>query len=187
MEQQIDDFARCACLAREAGYDGVEIMGSEGYLINQFMSGGNQSPGRPLGRAAMKIGSAFPWKSCVEACPEHRGKRIYRDFPSLHARSGRGGSGWDEISDLAKAVEAAGATIINTGIGWHEARIPTIAAMVPRAAFTWVTSRLKGEVEIPLSQAIGSTPRRSPRRCWPGARPTWCPWPARCWPTRSLS
>ena len=148
IEQQIDDFAQCATLARDAGYDGVEIMGSEGYLINQFIAKEtNHREDRWGGSFENRI--RFP----LEILKRVR-SAVGKDFIVIFRLSMldlvRGGSSWQQITDLAKAVEAAGATIINTGIGWHEARIPTIAAMVPRAAFTWVTARLKGAVDIPL-------------------------------------
>jgi 2,4-dienoyl-CoA reductase (NADPH2) len=145
---QIADFVRCAGLAQEAGYDGVEIMGSEGYFINQFLvartnrrqddwggSWGNRMrlPVEIVAGTRAAVGAAFII--------------IYR-LSMLDLVEG--GSSWDEVVELAKAVEQAGATIINTGIGWHEARIPTIATMVPRAAFSWVTRRLRGSVKIPL-------------------------------------
>jgi len=148
IEQQIDDFARCATLARDAGYDGVEIMGSEGYLINQFIAKEtNHRDDRWGGSFENRI--RFP----LEILKRVR-SAVGKDFIVIFRLSMldlvRGGSSWQQIIDLARAVEAAGVTIINTGIGWHEARIPTIAAMVPRAAFTWVTARLKGAVDIPL-------------------------------------
>jgi 2,4-dienoyl-CoA reductase (NADPH2) len=146
--RQIEDFARCAGLARQAGYDGVEIMGSEGYLINQFIAAAtNRRTDRWGGTYANRI--RFP----LEIVRQVR-KRVGPDFIIIYRLSMldlvAGGSSWDQVVELAREVEAAGATIINTGIGWHEARIPTIASMVPRAAFTWVTGRLKGAVSIPL-------------------------------------
>ncbi|HEX7129384.1 MAG TPA: NADPH-dependent 2,4-dienoyl-CoA reductase [Rhodanobacteraceae bacterium] len=148
IERTIRAFVRSAQLAREAGYDGVEIMGSEGYLLNEFLTersnrredafGG--SPGNRM---------RFP----VEIVRRTR-EAVGRDFIIIYRLSmldlvDRGQS-WEEIVALAKAVEAAGATLINTGIGWHEARIPTIVTSVPRAAFAWVTRRMKAEVRIPL-------------------------------------
>ena len=146
--RQIEDFARCAGLARQAGYDGVEIMGSEGYLINQFIAPAtNRRSDRWGGTYENRI--RFP----LEIVRQVR-RRVGSDFIIIYRLSMldlvAGGSSWDQVVELAREVEAAGATIINTGIGWHEARIPTIASMVPRAAFTWVTGRLKGAVSIPL-------------------------------------
>ena len=146
--RQIEDFSHCAGLARQAGYDGVEIMGSEGYLINQFIAPAtNQRTDRWGGTYENRI--RFP----LEIVRQIR-KRVGTDFILIYRLSMldlvAGGSSWDQVVELAREVEAAGATIINTGIGWHEARIPTIASMVPRAAFTWVTGRLKGAVSIPL-------------------------------------
>ncbi len=148
IERTLKDYARCASLAQLAGYDGVEVMGSEGYLINQFIA--QQTNFREDG-----------WGGCFE----NRIRLAVESVRRVRAASGpnfiiiyrlsmldlvEGGSTWGEIVTLAKAIEAAGATLINTGIGWHEARIPTIATMVPRAAFVWVTKRLMGEVDIPL-------------------------------------
>lgn len=144
----IKDFGRCARLAREAGYDGVEIMGSEGYLINQFIAAKtNVRKDRWGGSFEKRI--QFP----LEIIREVR-RQVGDDWILIYRLSMldlvKGGSTWDEVVQLAKEVELAGATIINTGIGWHEARVPTIATMVPRGAFTWVTKRLMGEVKIPL-------------------------------------
>ncbi len=148
VERTIEAFARSAALAREAGYDGVEIMGSEGYLINQFLAVRSN-------RRADRWGGSYGnrMRFAVEIVRRTR-ERVGRDFILIYRLSMldlvEGGQSWDEIVTLAKAVEAAGATLINTGIGWHEARVPTIVTSVPRAAFTWVTRRLKGEVKIPL-------------------------------------
>ena len=148
VEKQIKAFVRCAQLAREAGYDGVEIMGSEGYFINEFLVthtnqrtdqwGGDYSqrmrlPVEIVARTREAVGDDFIIiyrLSMIDLIPE--------------------GSSWEETVILAKAIENAGATIINTGIGWHEARVPTIATSVPRSAFTWVTRKMKQEVSIPL-------------------------------------
>ncbi|HTI46912.1 MAG TPA: NADPH-dependent 2,4-dienoyl-CoA reductase [Casimicrobiaceae bacterium] len=141
-------YVRCARLAREAGYDGVEIMGSEGYLINQFIvPHTNRRDDEWGGAFANRIRFAL---EIVRRTREAMG----RDFIIIYRLSMldlvEGGSTWNEVVELAKGVEAAGATLINTGIGWHEARIPTIATMVPRGAFTWVTRKLKGAVTVPL-------------------------------------
>ena len=141
-------YVRCTRLAQRAGYDGVEIMGSEGYLINEFVAPRtNHRTDDWGGTFGNRI--RFP----VEIVRRTR-EAVGRDFIIIFRLSMLdlvdGGSTWDEVVALAKAVEAAGATIINTGIGWHEARVPTIATMVPRAAFAWVTKRLKGEVGLPL-------------------------------------
>ena len=144
----IADYANCAKLAQFAGYDGVEVMGSEGYLINQFIA--QQTNFRSDG-----WGGAFENRirfavETVRAVRAACGPNFIIIFRLSMLDLVEGGSNWDEVVALAKAIEAAGATIINTGIGWHEARIPTIATMVPRAAFTWVTKRLMGQVRIPL-------------------------------------
>jgi 2,4-dienoyl-CoA reductase (NADPH2) len=146
--RQVSAFVRCASLAQEAGYDGVEVMGSEGYFINQFLAARtNRRVDRWGGSWTNRMRLPLEIVSRMRAAAG-------RDFIIIYRLSMldliEGGSSWEEVVALAKAVESAGATIINTGIGWHEARIPTIATMVPRAAFTWVTRRLKGEVTIPL-------------------------------------
>ncbi|MEO8751442.1 MAG: NADPH-dependent 2,4-dienoyl-CoA reductase [Casimicrobiaceae bacterium] len=148
VRKTLADYVRCAQLAQRAGYDGVEIMGSEGYLINQFVAPQtNHRDDEWGGTFANRI--RFP----VEVVRRTRAA-LGANFIIIYRLSMldlvEGGSTWDEVVALAQAVETAGATLINTGIGWHEARIPTIATMVPRAAFTWVTRRLKGAVGIPL-------------------------------------
>ena len=148
VEETIEEFVRAAELARHAGYDGVEIMGSEGYLINEFIvSATNHRTDRWGGSYENRI--RFP----VEIVRRVR-ERVGHDFILIYRLSMLdlvpGGSTLEEVVTLAKEIEAAGATIINTGIGWHEARIPTIATSVPRAAFTWVTERLRGAVSVPL-------------------------------------
>ncbi len=148
VERQIRAFADCAALAREAGYDGVEVMGSEGYFINQFIAAHtNHRKDEWGGSYANRI------RLPVEIVSRVR-KAVGKDFIIIYRLSMLDlipdGSTWDEVVLLAKAIEKAGATIINTGIGWHEARVPTIATSVPRGAFTWVTKKLKGEVRIPL-------------------------------------
>ncbi|HBL6926315.1 TPA: NADPH-dependent 2,4-dienoyl-CoA reductase [Citrobacter koseri] len=146
--QLIDDFAHCAQLAREAGYDGVEVMGSEGYLINEFLTvRTNQRDDEWGGDYARRM------RFAVEVVRAVR-QRVGSDFIIIYRLSMldlvENGGTFDETVQLAQAIEAAGATIINTGIGWHEARIPTIATPVPRGAFSWVTRKLKGHVTVPL-------------------------------------
>ena len=148
VEKQIGDFVRCAQLARDAGYDGVEIMGSEGYFINEFLvTHTNLRTDQWGGDYSQRM------RLPVEIVTRTR-EAVGRDFIIIYRLSMidllPDGSSWDETVTLAKAIEAAGATIINTGIGWHEARIPTIATSVPRGAFTWVTRKMKQEVSIPL-------------------------------------
>ncbi|MGH8433608.1 MAG: FAD-dependent oxidoreductase [Pseudomonas sp.] len=148
IEQQIADFVTCSSLAQVAGYDGVEIMGSEGYFINQFLAAHtNQRTDRWGGSYENRM------RLPVEIVRRVR-EAVGANFIIIYRLSMldlvEGGSTWDEIVLLAKAIEKAGATLINTGIGWHEARIPTIATKVPRAAFTKVTAKLRGEISIPL-------------------------------------
>ena len=148
IQKQINDFVTCASLAQQAGYDGVEVMGSEGYFINQFLvAHTNQRTDRWGGSYENRMRLPVEIVSRIRAAVGPNFIIIYR-LSMLDLVEG--GSSWDEIVLLAKAIEKAGATLINTGIGWHEARIPTIATKVPRAAFTKVTAKLKGEVGIPL-------------------------------------
>ena len=148
IEQTIADYVRCAKLAQEAGYDGVEIMGSEGYLINQFIAPcTNQRTDRWGGSFENRTRFALEIVRRTRAAVGQKFIIIYR-LSMLDLVPN--GSSWEEVVELAKAVEAAGANIINTGIGWHEARVPTIATMVPAAAFTWVTAKLRGAVKLPL-------------------------------------
>ncbi|NRA67925.1 MAG: NADPH-dependent 2,4-dienoyl-CoA reductase [Pseudobacteriovorax sp.] len=144
----IRNYVRCAELAKSAGYDGVEVMGSEGYLINQFIAKQtNKRKDRWGGNFANRI--RFPI-SVVEAIRKAVGKNFIIIYRLSMLDLVENGSTWNEVITLAKEIEKAGATIINTGIGWHEARIPTIATMVPRAAFTFVTEKLKSEINVPL-------------------------------------
>lgn len=148
VRKTIADYGHCAALAQRAGYDGVEVMGSEGYLINQFVAQQtNHRSDEWGGSFANRI--RFPVE-IVRRVREATGPNFIIIFRLSMLDLVEGGSTWDEVVALARAIEAAGATLINTGIGWHEARIPTIATMVPRAAFAWVTQRLMGEVNIPL-------------------------------------
>lgn len=148
IEKQIADFVNCSSLAQVAGYDGVEIMGSEGYFINQFLvAHTNHRTDRWGGSYENRM--RLPVE-IVRRVREAVGPNFIIIYRLSMLDLVEGGSTWDEIVLLAKAIEKAGATIINTGIGWHEARIPTIATKVPRAAFTKVTAKLKGEVSIPL-------------------------------------
>lgn len=145
---QIEAYAHCAALAQKAGYDGVEIMGSEGYFINQFIAAHTNKRTDEFG-GTYENRIRLP----IEVVKQVR-DRVGPNFIIIYRLSMldliEDGSSWEEIVQLAKAIEQAGATIINTGIGWHEARVPTIATMVPRAAFTKVTAKLKGQVKIPL-------------------------------------
>ncbi|KPY24399.1 NADPH-dependent 2,4-dienoyl-CoA reductase [Pseudomonas syringae] len=148
IEKQIADFVTCSTLARSAGYDGVEIMGSEGYFINQFLAAHtNHRTDRWGGNYENRMRLAV---EIVRRVREAVGAHFIIIFRLSMLDLVEGGSSWEEIVELAKAVEQAGATLINTGIGWHEARIPTIATKVPRAAFSKVTAKLRGSVNIPL-------------------------------------
>ena len=146
--QTIDDYARCAKLAQMAGYDGVEVMGSEGYLINEFIV-------KKTNHRTDEWGGSYENRirlpiSIVEKVREATGS----DFLIVYRLSCldlvEEGSSFEEVVELGQRIEEAGASLINTGIGWHEARIPTIAMMVPRAAFAWVTGKLKPHLKIPL-------------------------------------
>jgi 2,4-dienoyl-CoA reductase (NADPH2) len=148
VDQTVDDFAASAVLARRAGYDGVEIMGSEGYLINQMLTARtNDRTDRWGGSAENRM--RFP----VEIVERVR-EAVGDDFIVMYRMSlldlVDNAQSWEETVDLAKKLEAAGVSILNTGIGWHEARIPTIVTSVPRAAFAWVTGKLKPEVSVPV-------------------------------------
>ncbi len=148
IEKQIQDFINCSVLAQQAEYDGVEIMGSEGYFINQFLvAHTNHRTDRWGGSYENRM--RLPVE-IVRRVREAVGPNFIIIYRLSMLDLVEGGSTWDEIVLLAKAIEKAGATLINTGIGWHEARIPTIATKVPRAAFTKVTAKLRGEVSIPL-------------------------------------
>jgi len=144
----IKDFANCAGLAQEAGYDGVEIMGSEGYLINQFISLKTNKRADEWG-GSYKNRIRFPL-DIVDSVRQKVGENFILIFRLSMLDLVDMGSTWEEVVILAKELEAHGITIINTGIGWHEARIPTIATMVPRGGFSWVTKKMMGEVSIPL-------------------------------------
>ncbi len=148
VERTVDDFVRAATLAKQAGYDGVEVMGSEGYLINQFLAERTNQRTDAWGGTPEKR-MRFP----VEVVRRIR-ERLGEDFLVMYRLSlldlVEGGQTWDEVVALAKALEDAGASVLNTGIGWHEARVPTILTQVPRGAWTWTTARLKPEVGIPV-------------------------------------
>ncbi|TVZ55231.1 2,4-dienoyl-CoA reductase (NADPH2) [Lutibacter sp. Hel_I_33_5] len=148
IRRTIKDFVNCAKLSKVAGYDGVEIMGSEGYLINQFIAERTNKRTDSYG-GSYKNRMRLP----IELVKQTR-EAVGEEFIIIYRLSMldlvEQGSTWEEVVQLGKEIEKAGATIINTGIGWHEARIPTIATSVPRAAFTWVTKKMKEELNIPL-------------------------------------
>ncbi len=144
----INDYANSASLAQQAGYDGVEIMGSEGYFINQFLV-------THTNKRTDEWGGSFENRmrlpvEIVQAVRREVGPNFIIIYRLSMIDLIEQGSSWDEVVQLGKAIEAAGATIINTGIGWHEARVPTIATSVPRAAFSWVTGRIQDHVSIPV-------------------------------------
>lgn len=148
IRRTIKDFVNSATLSKEAGYDGIEIMGSEGYLINQFIAKRTNQRKDDWG-GDYKNRMRLPIE-LVKQTREAVGKEFIIIYRLSMLDLVENGSSWEEVVELGKEIEKAGATIINTGIGWHEARIPTIATSVPRAAFTWVTQKMKEEVSIPL-------------------------------------
>lgn len=148
IEKTISDYVQCALLAQKAGYDGVEVMGSEGYLINQFIAKRTNIREDEYG-GSYENRIKFPI-AIVRQMRQAVGDHFIIIFRLSMLDLVEDGSSWEEVITLAKAIEAAGATMINTGIGWHESRVPTIATVVPRRAFAWVTKRLKKEVSIPL-------------------------------------
>eukprot|EP00512_Aurantiochytrium_limacinum_P013581 CAMPEP_0171567108 /NCGR_PEP_ID=MMETSP0961-20121227/966_1 /TAXON_ID=87120 /ORGANISM="Aurantiochytrium limacinum, Strain ATCCMYA-1381" /LENGTH=728 /DNA_ID=CAMNT_0012120971 /DNA_START=157 /DNA_END=2343 /DNA_ORIENTATION=+ len=148
IQTTIEDFVRAAELAGEAGYDGVEVMGSEGYLINQFIT-------QQANKRSDQWGGSYENRIRLPVTIVRRIREaLGPDFILIYRLSMldlvQGGSTWEEVEILAQEIEAAGASIINTGIGWHEARIPTIATAVPRGGYAWVTKKLMGKVNIPL-------------------------------------
>ena len=148
IEQQIADFVRTSVLAQKSGYDGVEIMGSEGYFLNQFLAARTNKRDDEWG-GSYENRMRLPVE-VVRRVREAVGEHFIIIYRLSMLDLVDGGSSYDEVVTLGKAVEKAGATIINTGIGWHEARIPTIATKVPRAAFTWVTEKFRDEFDIPV-------------------------------------
>src|SRR6185437_4035732 len=148
VEKTINNYARCAGLAQDAGYDGVEVMGSEGYLINEFIvTKTNKRTDKWGGSYENRI--RFPLE-IIRRIRQKVGPNFIIIYRLSLADLVEDGSSWDEVVMLAKKIEEAGATIINSGIGWHESRVPTIATMVPRAAFTFASQKLRGEVKIPI-------------------------------------
>ena len=148
IEQIVDDYVRCARLAQAAGYDGVEVMGSEGYLINQFLAPQTNHRtdawgGTPQARARLAVQVVHQVRQALGPEPIVMFRISLMDLVEH-------GSAWDEVVALAQALQEAGVSVLNTGIGWHEARVPTIATLVPRAAFTWATARLRQAVRIPV-------------------------------------
>ena len=148
VEQTIEDYVHCAKMAQYANYDGVEVMGSEGYLINQFIAKKTNLRTDEWG-GAYENRIKFPIE-IIRRTREAVGEKFIIIYRLSMLDLVQGGSTWEEVVQLAKAIEAAGATIINTGIGWHESRVPTIGTVVPKAGFAWVTKKMMGEVNIPL-------------------------------------
>jgi 2,4-dienoyl-CoA reductase (NADPH2) len=168
VEATIADFVRCAQLAREAGYDGVEIMGSEGYLLNQFLAPRTNKRtdawgGTPAGRRR------FP----VEIVRRTR-KAVGPDFIICYRMSMADyveeGQSWDEIVSLATELEAAGVTVINSGFGWHEARVPTIVTSVPNSAFVDISDAVAEHVGVPVVASNRINMPQPPNRYWPTPR-----------------
>ena len=148
VDEVVSDFAKSVVLAKKAGYDAVEIMGSEGYLINQFIAERvNQRTDKWGGSAVNRM--RFP----TEVVRRAR-EAVGEGFPIIFRISlidlVEGGQTWEETVELAYALQEAGVTVLNTGIGWHEARVPTIITQVPQGAWTWATARLKAAVDIPV-------------------------------------
>jgi 2,4-dienoyl-CoA reductase (NADPH2) len=148
VEQTIQDYVHCAKMAQYANYDGVEVMGSEGYLINQFIAKKTNLRTDEWG-GAYENRIKFPLE-IIRRTREAVGENFIIIYRLSMLDLVEGGSTWEEVVQLAKAIESAGATIINTGIGWHESRVPTIGTIVPKAGFAWVTKKMMGEVNIPL-------------------------------------
>ncbi|MCH1418588.1 MAG: NADPH-dependent 2,4-dienoyl-CoA reductase [Flavobacteriaceae bacterium] len=148
VEQTIEDYVHCAKMAQYANYDGVEVMGSEGYLINQFIAKKTNLRTDEWG-GVYENRIKFPIE-IIRRTREAVGENFIIIYRLSMLDLVQGGSTWEEVVQLAKAIEAAGATIINTGIGWHESRVPTIGTVVPKAGFAWVTKKMMGEVNIPL-------------------------------------
>jgi len=148
INRTIKDYARCAVLAQEAGYDGVEIMGSEGYLINQFICARTNTRADEWG-GSYENRIRFPIE-VIRRVRQAVGPKFIIIYRLSMLDLVDEGSNLDEVLILAKEIEKAGATLMNTGIGWHEARIPTIAGVVPRGGFAWVTKKLRGSVNVPL-------------------------------------
>ena len=149
IEQELNNWVNAAALAQQAGYDGIEIMGSEGYLLNQFLTTrGNERDDAWGGDFERRM--RFPLE-VVRRTRERVGKNFIIVYRLSMLDLVPDGQTFDEVITLAKELEKAGVNIINTGIGWHEAKIPTIATMVPRAAFAWVTRKVKEAVSIPVS------------------------------------
>jgi 2,4-dienoyl-CoA reductase (NADPH2) len=148
IQKTIFDFAHCAKLAQKAGYDGVEIMGSEGYLINQFLVTKTNKRTDQWG-GSYENRMRFPLE-IIRSIRKKCGQQFIIMFRLSMLDLVEEGSSWEEVVELAHQLKKEGVNIINTGIGWHEARIPTIATKVPRAAFTWVTAKMKKEIDIPL-------------------------------------
>ena len=160
IEQTISDYVRCALLAREAGFDGVEIMGSEGYLINEFTVLRTNDRSDEWGGSAENR-HRLPVE-LVQAGARGDGSGFHHHLPDIRDRSGRGRRYRRRDRSLARKVEAAGADILNTGIGWHEARVPTIAYPIPRGAWRFAAARLKRVVGIPV---VASNRINTPDAC----------------------
>ncbi|MCW2819321.1 MAG: 2,4-dienoyl-CoA reductase, partial [Marmoricola sp.] len=148
VDRTIDDFARSAVLAQKAGYDAVEVMGSEGYLVNQFLAARTNHREDEWGGSATRR-----MRFAVETVRRTR-EAVGADFPIVYRMSlldlVEDGQTWDETVELALLLQEAGVSVVNTGIGWHEARVPTIITQVPRGVWAWTTARLRKELSVPV-------------------------------------
>lgn len=185
VERQIGHFVRAARLAQDAGYDGVEVMGSEGYFINQFLVPRTNHRDDDWGGAfenRMRIAIEI-----VRRTREAVGNAFIIIYRLSMLDMLADGNSRDEVVALGQAIERAGASIINTGIGWHESRVPTIATMVPRAAFTWVTRTFRDAISLPLVTSNRINMPHTAESVLARGTLTWCPWRGPFWPIRSGS
>ena len=185
IEKQLNDFANCAAMAKLAGYDGVEIIGSAGYLLSAFLVEKTNRRTDQWGGSFRKP-HAFSGRGRAPGARRGRADDFMLIFRIAAMDMLEGGMAWDEVVTLAKAVEAAGANIMSTHFCWHEAQVPTIATMVPRAAFAQVTGRLRKASAHPDDhQQPHQHARCRPKPCWRAAMPILSRWRGRCWPIRN--
>jgi 2,4-dienoyl-CoA reductase (NADPH2) len=180
IEKQLDDFVNCALKAQEAGYDGVEIIGSAGYLLSAFLvQKTNQRSDRWGGSYENRM--RFPVE-VVRRVREATGRNFILIFRIAAMDMLQGGMSWEEVVLLAKNIAAAGASMISTHFTWHESAVPTISTVVPRAAFASVTGRLRKELSIPAITSNRINTPTSPKRFWTEATQILSRWPDPCWP-----